>query len=60
MVKRFADARVARVFRAYPPAMRRKLMRLRALIFDTATATDGVGELRACIALTLTYRRRRC
>lgn len=45
MVKPFADAKVARVFRAYPPAMRRKLMRLRTLIFDTASASDGVGEL---------------
>ena len=45
MVKPFADAEVARVFQGYPAAMRRRLMRLRKLIFDTASATDGIGEL---------------
>jgi Domain of unknown function (DU1801) len=44
-MKPFADAAVARTFDAYPPAMRRKLLALRALIFKTAAATDGVGEL---------------
>ena len=41
----FASAAVARTFDAYPPAMRRKLLTLRALIFKTAAATDGVGEI---------------
>jgi len=41
----FADPAVARVFDAYPPAIRRKLLALRTLIFRTAAATDGVGEL---------------
>jgi hypothetical protein len=45
-VKRpFGSAAVERTFAAYPPAMRRKLLALRALIFETAAATDGVGEL---------------
>jgi hypothetical protein len=44
-VKPFADATVARAFDAYPPAMRRKLLALRALIFKTAASIDGVGEL---------------
>ena len=35
----------ARVFEAYPPALRRKLMVLRKLILDTAAATEGVGEI---------------
>ena len=41
----FADAAVKRTFAAYPTAMRRKLLALRSLIFKTAAATDGVGEL---------------
>lgn len=35
---------VARVFKAYPKAMRSRLMRLRQLIFDTAAGLD-VGRL---------------
>ena len=41
----FRDPKVARVFAGYPAAMRRKLLRLRTLIFDTAAATDDVGEI---------------
>jgi hypothetical protein len=45
-VKRpFGSAAVERTFAAYPPAMRRKLLALRTLIFKTAAATDGVGAL---------------
>ena len=44
-MKPFANAAVERVFAAYPPRMRRKLLALRALIFRTAAGTDGVGEL---------------
>jgi hypothetical protein len=44
-VKPFASAAVARTFDAYPPAMRRKLLALRSLIFKTAASTEGVGEL---------------
>ena len=44
-MKPFADAAVERAFDAYPPAMRRKLLALRALIFRTAASTEGVGEL---------------
>ena len=33
------------VFAGYPPAVRRKLEKLRRLILDTARATDGVGPL---------------
>jgi len=41
----FQCAAVARVFNAYPPAIRRKLLALRELIFQTAASTPGVGEL---------------
>jgi len=36
---------VARVFKAYPAPLRRKLLRLRQLILDTAARLDGVGPL---------------
>jgi hypothetical protein len=36
---------VEAVFASYPPAVRRKLMAVRRLIFATAAATEGVGPL---------------
>ena len=36
---------VAAVMDAYPAALRERLMRLRALILETAAATEGVGPL---------------
>ena len=44
-MKPFANAAVAQAFEAYPPNMRRKLLALRELIFKTAEATNGVGEI---------------
>lgn len=41
----FRSAAVAAVFNAYPERMRKRLLFLRELIFDTAAETDGVGEL---------------
>ena len=41
----FKKEEVAAAFRAFPPAMKAKLMTLRRLIFETASATEGVGEL---------------
>ena len=41
----FEDARVAAVFDAYPPAVRKRLLAIRKLIFDTAAKTEGVGAL---------------
>ena len=41
----FQSAAVAQAFEAFPPAARRKLMALRELIFKTAAATPGVGEI---------------
>jgi hypothetical protein len=44
-MKRFGDARVASRFKAYPPGLRARLLTLRALVFDTAARTEGVGRL---------------
>ena len=44
-MKRFSDEAVAAVFKAYPAALRRRLMVLRALVFDVAARTEGVGRL---------------
>lgn len=41
----FANDEVAAVFDRYPARVRRKMLRLRQLIFETAAATEGVGEL---------------
>jgi hypothetical protein len=40
---------IAAVFDGYSPAMRRRLLRLRQLIFDTAAEIDGVGELEVAL-----------
>jgi hypothetical protein len=42
---RFNNAAVAAVFDFFPPKIRARLLALRALIFDTAAATKGVGVL---------------
>jgi len=44
-MKRFADKKVAALFRAHPPAVRAKLLALRELILDVAARTPGVGPL---------------
>jgi hypothetical protein len=44
-MKPFEAPAVARVFEAYPHAMRQRLLALRALILETAATTDGVGRL---------------
>ena len=41
----FQNPAVAQAFEAFPPTVRRKLLRLRELIFTTAGATPGVGEI---------------
>ncbi len=43
--KAFESLEVASVFDSYPRGIRTKMMDLRQLIFDTAAATEGVGEL---------------
>ncbi len=44
-MKRFADPKVAAVFKAYAPATRKRLMALRETLFEVAAATEGVGAL---------------
>lgn len=44
-MRRFGDAKVAAVFKAYPPDLRTRLMALREQVFDTAAGTPGVGPL---------------
>ena len=44
-MRRFSSNDVQSVFKAYPPALRTKLMALRELVFDTAAGTEGVGPL---------------
>lgn len=44
-MKSFKNPAVAEVFNSYPPPIQRKLLALRALIFETAAATQGVGDL---------------
>jgi hypothetical protein len=41
----FENSDVADVFRAYPSNIRERMMFLRQLVFDTATETDGVGNV---------------
>ena len=44
-MKPFTDPAVEKTFANYPAPMRRKLLALRTLIFQTAAATDGVGTI---------------
>jgi Domain of unknown function (DU1801) len=44
-MKPFTSPDVARVFDAYPANVRRAMLDLRTLIFDTAETTAGVGEI---------------
>src|ERR1700722_13562849 len=41
----FNNVAVAAIFDSFPPKIRSGLLALRALIFDTAAATEGVGAL---------------
>jgi hypothetical protein len=44
-MRRFTRSDVRSTFKAYPPALREKLMALRELVFDAAARTAGVGQL---------------
>ena len=44
-MRSFDDPNVKAVFDAYPADLRADLLRLRELIFDTASETEGVGGL---------------
>ncbi len=41
----FANPAVEQAFAAFPPATRKRLLAIRALIFSVAAATDGVGKV---------------
>jgi len=41
----FADPAVEAVFSAWPPTLKKKLLALRAMVFEVAASTPGVGEL---------------
>lgn len=41
----FQNAKVEAVFKAYPQKVKKKLVALRKLMFSTAKATNGVGEI---------------
>jgi hypothetical protein len=45
----FSEASVAAVFGGYPLPVRRKLLSLRAMIFDVARITPGVGRLQEAL-----------
>ncbi|CAB1084335.1 hypothetical protein D1AOALGA4SA_11860 [Olavius algarvensis Delta 1 endosymbiont] len=45
MAKDFDDPKVEAAFNVFSPAVKKKLMRLRKLIFEVAEKTEGVGEL---------------
>ena len=45
LVDKIENSDVAEVFDNYPSHIRRKLMFLRQLVFDTASETEGVGVL---------------
>ena len=44
-VRPFLDADVERAFGSYPAKIRRKLLALRELIFETADLIEGAGEI---------------
>jgi Domain of unknown function (DU1801) len=44
--RKFGDPAVAAIFAGYSANVRRKLLVLRQLIFDAASAIEGVGELK--------------
>ena len=44
-MKPFADPEVEAKFDSYPPAPRKRLLALRELVFRTAEAIDGIGEI---------------
>jgi hypothetical protein len=45
MANKIIDPNVQAAFNMFSPGVRKKLMQLRKLIFDVASATEGVGEL---------------
>lgn len=48
-MNRFKNPEVAEIFNGYPKHMRKKLMFLRQLVFDTTSETEGVGAVEETI-----------
>ena len=44
-MSKIENPEVARVFDSYPEPIREKMMRLRQLVLDTASETEGIGKL---------------
>ena len=44
-MKKINNPEVAEIFDAYPKHIRKKMLFLRQLVFDTAAETDGLGEI---------------
>lgn len=45
MSETFDSEAVAQKFATYPPALRERMLKLRAMVFDTAAVTPGVGRI---------------
>jgi hypothetical protein len=44
-MKKFKNPVVAEIFDSYPKHIRKKMLFLRQLVFDTASEIDGIGEI---------------
>jgi hypothetical protein len=44
-MRKFKNSKIADIFAAYPAPMRKKLLFLRQLVFDTAAQLEDVGEV---------------
>ena len=44
-MKKFNNAEVAEIFGAYPENIRKKMLFLRQLVFDTASEIEGLGDI---------------
>jgi len=48
-MKNILDQGVANVFKSYPPAIRKKLLSVRTLIFEVAAQDGNIGPLNECL-----------
>ncbi len=48
-MNKIADQAVADVFESYPPAIRKKLLSLRKLIYEVAAEDQNIGVLEECL-----------
>ena len=45
MDTKIADPKVENAYNEFQPAVRKKMMKIRALIFEVARETEGIGDL---------------